>query len=143
MAATPIADLVVKIRGDTSSVTASMQDLARVGAQTGSGLSGITGPAQGVAASITMIDREARKFIESLNDQVATLGKSKLELAEYRAAQLGVAAEAAPLIAQLKELGGSMNRTGSEALGLAESEAQVSTRLREMVARSLDRKSVV
>ncbi|MGX7004129.1 phage tail length tape measure family protein [Caballeronia sp. KNU42] len=138
MGATPIADLVVKIRGDTSSVTASMQDLARVSAQTGSGLSGITGPAQGASASITMIDREARKFIESLNDQVATLGKSKLELAEYRAAQLGVAAEAAPLIAQLKELGGSMSRAGSEALGLAESEAQVSTRLRDMVSRSLE-----
>jgi phage-related minor tail protein len=138
MAATAIADLVLKIRGDTSSVTASMQDLARVSAQTGSGLSGITGPAQGASASITMIDREARKFIESLNDQIATLGKTKLELAEYRAAQLGVAAEAAPLIAQLKELGGSMSRTGSEALGLAESEAQASTRLREMVGRSME-----
>ena len=40
-------------------------------------------------------------FVNSLRDQVATLGMSRTELLAYRAAQLGVAAEAAPMIARL------------------------------------------
>ncbi|CAN7266803.1 phage tail length tape measure family protein [Caballeronia sp. LjRoot31] len=138
MAANPLVDLVIKIRGDTSSATASMQELGQVTTQTGNGLSGISAPAQAAATSLTMLDREGRKFIDGLRDQAATIGMSRLEIAEYRAAQLGMAAEAAPLIARLKEVGASVSRTGAEAVGLGESEAEASARLKEMVARSME-----
>lgn len=44
----------------------------------------------------------ADAFMASLRDQVAVTGKSTEELIRYRAAQAGVAGEAAPLIAQLQ-----------------------------------------
>ena len=46
---------------------------------------------------------EARKFVQALREQEEAAGKSKSELLEMKAAQLGVSQEAAPYIARLKE----------------------------------------
>lgn len=46
---------------------------------------------------------EARKFVQALREQDEAAGKSKSELLEMKAAQLGVSQEAAPYIARLKE----------------------------------------
>ncbi|QHR75150.1 hypothetical protein tiwna_33 [Escherichia phage tiwna] len=46
---------------------------------------------------------EAKKFIQALREQEEAAGKSKSELLEMKAAQLGVSQEAAPYIARLKE----------------------------------------
>lgn len=46
---------------------------------------------------------EAKKFIKALREQEEAAGKSKSELLEMKAAQLGVSQEAAPYIARLKE----------------------------------------
>lgn len=43
------------------------------------------------------------KFLASITDQAATFRASKADLAEYRAAQMGIAEEAAPVIARLRE----------------------------------------
>ncbi|HIF6342498.1 TPA: phage tail length tape measure family protein, partial [Enterobacter hormaechei] len=44
-----------------------------------------------------------KNFIDSLEDQVAAIGKTRAELLELKAAQLGVSDRAAPMIARLKE----------------------------------------
>lgn len=44
-----------------------------------------------------------KTFIDSLEDQVAAIGKTRAELLELKAAQLGVSDRAAPMIARLKE----------------------------------------
>ena len=46
---------------------------------------------------------EAKKFVKALREQEEAAGKSKSELLEMKAAQLGVSQEAAPYIARLKE----------------------------------------
>lgn len=42
-------------------------------------------------------------FLRSITDQAATFRASKADMAEYRAAQMGIAEEAAPVIARLRE----------------------------------------
>ncbi|WP_318387714.1 phage tail tape measure protein [Enterobacter sp.] len=42
-------------------------------------------------------------FLKSISDQAATFRASKADIAEYRAAQMGIAEQAAPVIAQLRE----------------------------------------
>lgn len=44
-----------------------------------------------------------KTFIDSLEEQVTTIGKTRAELLELKAAQLGVSDRAAPMIAKLKE----------------------------------------
>lgn len=55
-----------------------------------------------IAAALRRRKNASDNFLASLKDEVATSGKSRSEIAQYRAAQLGLTAEAAPLIAQLK-----------------------------------------
>lgn len=45
----------------------------------------------------------AQSFVSSLEDQVNAIGKTRIELLELKAAQLGVAQQTAPLIARLRE----------------------------------------
>ncbi|CCK02710.1 Phage tail length tape-measure protein 1 [Cronobacter sakazakii 701] len=45
----------------------------------------------------------AQAFVSSLEDQVNAIGKTRIELLELKAAQLGVAQKKAPLIARLRE----------------------------------------
>ena len=58
---------------------------------------------------------EAQKFIAALEAQAAAAGKTQSELMEMKAAQLGVSAQAAPFIAQLKAQGKQMELTGISA----------------------------
>lgn len=58
---------------------------------------------------------EARKFIAALEAQAAAAGKTQSELMEMKAAQLGVSAQAAPFIAQLKAQEKQMKLTGISA----------------------------
>lgn len=47
-------------------------------------------------------EASTKSFLSSLKEQAETIGMSRVELLEYKAAQLGVEKQAAPLIAQLK-----------------------------------------
>lgn len=58
---------------------------------------------------------EAQKFIAALESQAAAAGKTQSELMEMKAAQLGVSAQAAPFIAQLKAQEKQMKLTGISA----------------------------
>lgn len=58
---------------------------------------------------------EAQKFIAALEAQAAAAGKTQSELMEMKAAQLGVSAQAAPFIAQLKSQEKQMKLTGISA----------------------------
>lgn len=44
-----------------------------------------------------------KSFLQSLNDQVVAFKSSKADIAEYRAAQMGISQQAAPIIARLRE----------------------------------------
>lgn len=44
-----------------------------------------------------------KSFLQSLNDQAAAFKSSKADIAEYRAAQMGISQQAAPIIARLRE----------------------------------------
>ena len=58
---------------------------------------------------------EAQKFIAALEAQAAAAGKTQSELMEMKAAQLGVSAQAAPFIAQLRAQEKQMKLTGISA----------------------------
>lgn len=58
---------------------------------------------------------QANAFLESLQGQVDAIGKTESELMELKAAQLGVSAQAAPLIAQLKGQAQEMKLAGISA----------------------------
>lgn len=55
---------------------------------------------------------EGRRFIAGLQAQADAVGKTRAELLEIKAAQLGVAAEAAPFVSQLKQQEKQMKLTG-------------------------------
>lgn len=67
------------------------------------------------AATTARVDRQQRDFIATLKDQATTAGMTASELTAYRAAQLGVAAQAAPYVAKLKEMEKANNLTGVSA----------------------------
>lgn len=57
----------------------------------------------------------SKSFLDSLKEQAETTGMSKIELLEYRAAQMGVTQQAAPLIAKLNQQNKAMNVAGLSA----------------------------
>lgn len=56
-----------------------------------------------------------QRYIDSLQQQVDMMGKTSAEMMEMKAAQLGVASQAAPLIAQLNSQGSAMKLAGVSA----------------------------
>lgn len=54
-------------------------------------------------------------FIESLRSQAETIGKTRLELLELKAAQLGISTQATPYIAQLRNAENAQGRLGKSA----------------------------
>lgn len=70
-------------------------------------------------------------FIAKLQSQVDAIGKTRAELLQFQAAQLGVSEQAAPLIAAIEA-----QSTALQTLG--ESEDQASARIATMVAASLE-----
>lgn len=57
----------------------------------------------------------SKSFLDSLKEQAETTGMSKIELLEYKAAQMGVSQQAAPLIAKLNQQNKAMNVAGLSA----------------------------
>lgn len=57
----------------------------------------------------------SKSFLDSLREQAETTGMSKIELLEYKAAQMGVTAQAAPMIAKLNQQNKAMNVAGLSA----------------------------
>ncbi|MFV8951973.1 phage tail tape measure protein [Serratia fonticola] len=55
------------------------------------------------AAETKRTESTRKSFIDSLQDQVNAIGKTRTQLLELKAAKLGVTAESAPLIAKLRE----------------------------------------
>ncbi|OKP17065.1 phage tail tape measure protein [Serratia fonticola] len=55
------------------------------------------------AAETKRAESTRKSFIDSLQDQVNAIGKTRTQLLELKAAKLGVTAESAPLIAKLRE----------------------------------------
>ncbi|QXG07665.1 tail tape measure protein [Erwinia phage Snitter] len=67
------------------------------------------------AAAKAKSQSDQQAFLRSLEMQVSTLNKTKGELLEMRAAQLGISEQAAPMISQLKAQAGGMRLAGISA----------------------------
>ncbi|RZL39223.1 MAG: hypothetical protein EOP35_04090, partial [Rubrivivax sp.] len=65
------------------------------------------------AAAKSSAERAQQSFLASLREQADTLNFSRTQLLEYRAAQLGVGSEAAPLIQKLGALNDGHQRVGA------------------------------
>lgn len=72
-------------------------------------------------------------FLESLRSQTQALGKTKSELLELQAAQLGVASQAAPYIAKLRETEAGMGRVGMTAAQTAQAMRMVPAQFTDIV----------
>ncbi len=95
-----------QVQTGSTQVSSALQSTATAAQAMGSGLrvAGIQG-AEGLNATTTAArgaQSAGTALLASLREQIAVSGKSTDELLRYRAAQSGVAAEAAPLILQLQ-----------------------------------------
>ncbi|MDN4052911.1 phage tail length tape measure family protein [Massilia sp. YIM B02763] len=72
-------------------------------------------------------------FIADLQQQADAIGRTRTELLELRAAQLGVANQAAPLIAQLRAAENGLNHTGMSARATAAAMRGVPAQLTDIV----------
>ncbi|KFJ09597.1 prophage tail length tape measure family protein [Delftia acidovorans] len=78
-------------------------------------------------------DAGQSSFLESLRSQTQALGKTKAELLELQAAQLGVASQAAPYIAKLRETEAGMGRVGNTAAQTAQAMRMVPAQFTDIV----------
>lgn len=76
---------------------------------------------------------EAKKFIQALREQEEAAGKSKSELLEMKAAQLGVSQEAAPYIARLKEQEKQIQKLGISTGQYKQAMAQLPMQITDVV----------
>lgn len=74
-----------------------------------------------------------QKFLADLESQAAALGKTRSELLEMKAAQLGVSAKASPFIAQLKEQEKQMKLTVISAGQYKQAMAQLPAQITDVV----------
>lgn len=74
-----------------------------------------------------------KTFLADLESQASALGKTKAELLEMKAAQLGVSAQAAPFIAQLKAQEKQMKLTGISAGQYKQAMAQLPMQITDVV----------
>lgn len=77
-------------------------------------------------------------FIASLRQQADAIGKTRADLLEMQAAQMGVTAQAAPFIARLRESEGALNRSGKEFNKYGLSAGQTAAALRGVPAQVTD-----
>lgn len=150
MSAQPLADLVIRLKLDGSSLGPDAQRL-------GGDIGAVSAPAEAAAASIGVVDRAAQKFMQTLQgesqalkDEAATFGMTRTELLAYQAAKLGVADAAAPLIGQLaqeqsalKALRDSVANASVSVNAFGETEAEAAARISDMVARSREAQSAM
>ena len=78
-------------------------------------------------------DAGQSSFLESLRSQTQALGKTKSELLELQAAQLGVASQAAPYIAKLRETEAGMGKVGVSAAQTAAAMRMVPAQFTDIV----------
>jgi phage-related minor tail protein len=78
-------------------------------------------------------DAGQSSFLESLRSQTLALGKTKSELLELQAAQLGVASQAAPYIAKLRETEAGMGKVGVSAAQTAAAMRMVPAQFTDIV----------
>ncbi|AKU21872.1 hypothetical protein ACZ75_10730 [Massilia sp. NR 4-1] len=64
-------------------------------------------------------DQAAEAFIARLKEQAATVGMSRTQLLEHRAAQLGVSEAAAPLISRIEQTGAGVHAAGGHMEGFS------------------------
>ena len=94
---TQAAMALVATSGAAQTLSTALQATGTQGAQ---GLQKVTQASRDVTASQAQVESTGKQLLSVLREQIAVSGKSADELLRYRAAQAGVAAEAAPLILQ-------------------------------------------
>lgn len=114
-------------------------ELAWYKAQTAT-LQGLKDQAAATAAAAAEQDAASAaqaRFIASLTQQAETIGLSKTQLLEYKAAQLGVSDQAAPLIAAIEAQTAALATSAKAAVTLGETEEAATARIAAMVEASL------
>lgn len=69
-----------------------------------------------IAASLAASDRAAQRFIQSLKDEAATMGKSREEVLAYRAAQMGLTDQAQQYIDTIAKQRAASQNSGAKEL---------------------------
>lgn len=90
------------------------------------------------AAAKRAAEASQQSFLRSLQDQVATLGKSSEEVLRYRAAQLGIGREAEEMITKLERARIAQQAQSSSMGQMGVSAAQTSAALRQVPAQLTD-----
>ncbi len=88
--------------------------------------------AEAAAVSQRKISQGA-DLIAGLQAQVGAIGKTRFELLELKAAQLGIATQAAPLIAQLKAANAPLGQLGATGAATAQQLRQVAPQVTDIV----------
>ncbi|QBQ96290.1 phage tail tape measure protein [Paraburkholderia pallida] len=89
--------------------------------------------ANGSQASV----RQINTFMQALTKQAETIGLSRGQMLELKAAEMGVADAARPYVDRIKEMEVAMRGAGSAAVAMSETEVQATARISEMVKASL------
>ncbi|KWR80351.1 phage tail tape measure protein [Cupriavidus sp. SHE] len=131
----------LQVGADVSGVKTGLQEGARqvkqfestvAGASraTSDGFTKIGGSAEGAGAKV---DAATKRFLTNLQRESDQVGKTRDEWLAYRAAQLGIADQAAPLIAKIRESGGALEKTGISAAQTAAAMRQVPAQFTDIV----------
>lgn len=93
----PVADSLKDVAGEATRMGAAVKAAS---GQASDGLERVAKTSQETKDGQAQANQAAQQFLATLREQISVAGKSSEELLRYRAAQAGVAAEAAPLILQ-------------------------------------------
>ncbi|WP_148318079.1 phage tail tape measure protein [Achromobacter xylosoxidans] len=107
---------------------------ARMGASAGQMAQAVNASAAGSQAFVQTSER----FVQGLERQVQAIGKTRSELLELQAAELGVSARAAPLIAKLREQEVALGSSGRALDRYGNSAAQTAAAMRGVPAQLTD-----
>ena len=100
-------------RGDK--VEKSLGDVGAASTKTGKSIDSLGKETDDTGRSFDGMSKDARKLIDDLNKSVQAIDKTKSELLEMRAAQLGVSQQAAPMIQKLREAEAAASGVGGAA----------------------------
>lgn len=106
----------------------------RMGAASGQMSASVSGASAGAQA----YSQAGSRFVSALERQVQAIGKTKSELLELRAAELGVSAQAAPLISRLTAQETALNAGGKALNQYGMSAAQTAAAMRGVPAQITD-----
>ncbi|MGP8437186.1 phage tail tape measure protein [Paraburkholderia fungorum] len=139
-------ETLIRVSVDPSGVEAGVERMTRSNAAYAASIDAL---AERTRINQAAIDEAAAngsqasaRQIKALSDSIAkyaeTIGKTKGQQLEFKAAQLGILDTMQPMIDSIKQVEAAMKGAGASALSMGESEAEATARIAAMVAASLE-----